>query len=118
MFEDTFEHFVEKFLGLASDAGHVVEYVSEVIAESGGSEPRGHGSSSGDGKECADEKRLEERFDLRFEFVVESVGDALENFEGGLLSLLIHGSSFSDRVCLQIEFVVFKQSYTLKDDSL
>jgi hypothetical protein len=49
MFDGAFEHFVEEFLGLASDAGHVVKYLSEVIAESGDLYPFRNGSSSCDG---------------------------------------------------------------------
>ena len=79
---------------LASDAGHVVEYLSVVIAELGGSEPSGNGSSSCDGEECTEDERQEERFDLRFEFAGKSFGSGLEEFEGGSLSLMNHGSPF------------------------
>ena len=68
--------------------------------ESGGSEPSGYGSSSSEGEQCAENERQEKRFDLRFEFAVESFGDGLEKFEGGVLSLLIHGSSFGSEACL------------------
>ena len=94
LFDDALEHFVEEFLTLASDAGHVVEYVPEVVAESGGLEPLGNGSSSGDGEECSGEERQEECFDGRFQFAVEAHGDGAKLFEGELLSLLKQGSPF------------------------
>ena len=36
MFDNILEHFVKEVLALAYDAAHVVEYISEVIAESCG----------------------------------------------------------------------------------
>jgi hypothetical protein len=114
MFENVFEHFVKEFLALASNTGHVVKYASEVIAEPGGSEPSGDGSSSSDGEQSAEEKRQEERFYGRFEFAIESFGEGLENFEGVLLSLLIHGSSFSDRACLTQTILYTKSRLPVK----
>ena len=78
----------------------MVKYPSIVFAESGGSEPGGYGSSSGEGEQCADDERQEKRFDLRFEFAGESFGDGLKEFEGGMLSLQNHGSAFWDEACL------------------
>ena len=98
MVDDTLEHFVEEFLTLASDVRYVVEYISEVIAESGGSYPSGHGSSSGDGEECSDDEWNEECSDGRFEFAIETFSDVVKEFEGELLSLLNHGSPFWVRI--------------------
>ena len=55
---------------------------------------RSYGSSTGEGEQCAENERQKKRFDLRFEFAGESFGDGLEEFEGGMLSLQNHGSSF------------------------
>ena len=75
MFDDALEHFIEEFFARASDARHVVEYVSVVIAESGGLVPFGNGSSSSDSEECSDDERDEEHFDWRFEFAIEALTD-------------------------------------------
>ena len=72
----------------------VVTYPSVVLADPGGSEPSGYGSSSSEGEQCAENEWQEKRFDLRFEFAGESFGDGLEEFESGVLSLQNHGSSF------------------------
>src|SRR5215469_3900169 len=104
--------FVEEFLAIASDVRHVVEYVSVLFAECSGLYPFCNGSSSCDGEQGTEDERNEERFDRCFEFAVESFGDGLEKFEGGLLSLLNHGSPFWSKGCS------FKQSYTTKGDSL
>jgi hypothetical protein len=78
----------------------MVEYVSEVITESGGVYPFGNGSSSSDGKKCSDDEWYEERSDLRFEFAVKPPCDVLKEFEGALLSFLKHGSPFWANGCL------------------
>ena len=75
MFDDALEHFIEELGSLASDAGHVVEYVSEVIAESSGLYPFGNGSSPSDSEQCSKNERDEERFDLRFEFAIKALTD-------------------------------------------
>ena len=94
MFDDTFEHFVEEFFALASEARHMVKYVSVFFAETGGAYPSGNGASSCKGEKCSEDERQEESFDLRFEFAVESFGNVVKKFEGEFLSLLKHGSPF------------------------
>ena len=94
LFDDALKFFVEEFLALVLDAGHVVEYASVLFAESSGSEPSGNGSLSGDGEECSEDERKEKRCDGRFEFAVESFGNVVKKFEGVWLSCLKHGSPF------------------------
>ena len=65
-------------MALASDAGHVVEYGSKVIADLGGLEPCSYGSSLGDGEEDAVEERQEECSARLSKFLCELLGEGLK----------------------------------------
>ena len=70
----------------------MVEYGPKVIADLGGAEPGGNGSSSGDGEEDTVEERQEKRLCFCAYILGELLGEGVKEGNGLLSSLTVHRS--------------------------
>ena len=108
------EHLIGELLVVFSDVGHVVEYLSVVIAEMAGLYPLSDGSPSVKGEQYAEDKLQEIDFCFRFQTCGELVGDDLKKSNGVLLSWRNHGSPFWVKVLFFKQYLYHKRRLLVK----